>query len=49
MHTDPTKTIVNLRSLSWPGYFAFHKANSKIFGGCYFGFGIKNLDLSFML
>jgi radial spoke head protein 9 len=44
---DSTKTIANLRSLIWPGYFAFHKANSKIFGGVYIGYGIKNIDIEF--
>jgi radial spoke head protein 9 len=48
VQTEPTKTIVNIRSLIWPGYFAYHKANSQVFGGCYIGFGIKNLDIAFM-
>ncbi|MCQ2820588.1 MAG: hypothetical protein MJ252_25260 [archaeon] len=46
---DPTKTICNVRSLLWPGYYAVHKANSKIFCSCYFGNGIKNADLPFMI
>ena len=45
---DSTKTICSLRSLVWPGYFAYCKANSDQFGGVYFGYGIKNVDIPFM-
>jgi len=48
VHLDSTKTIANVRSLLWPGYFAFHKANSKISAGVYIGFGIKNIDMAYM-
>lgn len=48
MQLDTTKTIVNLRSLLWPGYFSYHKANTNKFGGYYFGNGMKNADLPFM-
>lgn len=48
MQLDTTKTIVNLRSLLWNGYFAFHKANTNKFGGVYFGYGTKNSELPFM-
>jgi radial spoke head protein 9 len=40
---------VNCRNLSWPGYYAFHKLGTNIFGSAYFGDGIKNVDLAFML
>jgi hypothetical protein len=33
----------------WPGSYAFHKANSKVFGSVYIGDGIKNTDVAFML
>lgn len=46
---DPTRTIFNVRSLLWPGYFAVHKANSNTYCGCYFGNGVKNIELSFMV
>lgn len=46
---DSTKTLFNVRSLLWPGFFAVHKANSNIYCGCYFGNGIKNIELSFMV
>ena len=48
IHLDSTKTISSLRSLVWPGYFAYCKANSNEFGGIYFGYGIKNVDIPFM-
>ena len=48
IHVDSTKTISTLRSLVWPGYFAYCKANSDQFGGVYFGYGIKNIDIPFM-
>ena len=48
IHVDSTKTISSLRSLVWPGYFAYCKANSNEFGGVYFGYGIKNVDIPFM-
>ena len=43
-----TKILGVFRSLIWPGYFAFNKSNSKQFGSVYIGFGIKNMDISFM-
>ena len=48
IHVDSTKIISTLRSLVWPGYFAFCKANSDQFGGVYIGYGIKNIDIPFM-
>ena len=48
IHTDSTKTICSLRNLIWPGYFAYHKANTDEFGGVYIGYGIKNIDIPFM-
>ena len=48
IHVDSTRTISSLRSLVWPGYFAYCKANSNEFGGVYFGYGIKNIDIPFM-
>merc|ERR1712118_152939 len=42
---DPSNSVVTLRSLSWPGYVAFHVAGTKKFGGLYFGYAQKNRDL----
>ena len=38
-----------VRSLLWPGYFAFHRLGSCLFGGVYIGEGCKNVDLPFMI
>ena len=48
LHVDSTKTTSCLRSLVWPGYFAYHVANTDQFGGVYVGYGIKNMDVPFM-
>jgi hypothetical protein len=48
IHVDSTETISTLRSLVWPGYFAYCKANTDQFGGVYIGYGIKNIDIPFM-
>lgn len=46
---DTTRSAVSVKSLLWPGYIAFHKLKTKLFGGVYIGDGIKNVDLPFML
>lgn len=46
---DPTADLVTLRSLSWPGYIAFHVSDTKKFGGIYFGYAQKSFDLPFLL
>lgn len=46
---DPTGTLVTLRSLTWPGYLAFHVPGTSRFGGVYFGSAVKNTDLAFLL
>ena len=49
IHTDASKTQVNIRSLLWPGYVGFHRVGTSKFGGVYVGDGLKNADLPFML
>mmetsp|Transcript_17075 Transcript_17075/g.16940 ORF Transcript_17075/g.16940 Transcript_17075/m.16940 type:complete len:117 (+) Transcript_17075:529-879(+) len=49
LQVDHSGNLATLRSFLWPGYFAFHKANSDVFGGVYIGEGVKNADLPFML
>ena len=48
IQTDSAKTVCNIRSLVWNGYFAYHKANTNLFGSVYIGYGIKNMDIAFM-
>lgn len=49
LHLDTAKTVATIRSLLWPGYLAYHRAQSPIFGGVYIGSGVKNFDLPFLL
>ena len=49
LHQDASKTQINIRSLLWPGYVAYHKKKTNVFGGIYIGQGLKNTDLPFML
>lgn len=47
---DPINpTVVTIRNRLWPGYFAYHRSNTSLFGGVYMGDGLKNVDLAFML
>lgn len=46
---DNTTFLTTLRSLSWPGYVAFHIPGTAKFGGLYFGYAQKNRDLPFLL
>lgn len=46
---DHSVELVTLRSLSWPGYMAYHIPGTKKFGGLYYGYGQKNRDLPFLL
>lgn len=46
---DESKTEITIRSLVWPGYVSYHRANSTVFGGIYLGTGICNYDLPFIV
>lgn len=46
---DPSAMLVTLRSLSWPGYVAYHTPATPAFGGMYFGYGQKCRDLPFII
>ena len=49
LQLDARQKTVSVRSLLWPGYFAFHRLGSDLFGGVYVGEGSKNVDLPFMI
>ena len=49
IQTDTSGTIITVRSLLWPGYVAYNVVGTGEFGGIYFGDGLKNKDLPFML
>eukprot|EP01116_Phalansterium_solitarium_P019150 TRINITY_DN5261_c0_g1_i1.p3 TRINITY_DN5261_c0_g1~~TRINITY_DN5261_c0_g1_i1.p3 ORF type:complete len:130 (-),score=19.16 TRINITY_DN5261_c0_g1_i1:298-687(-) len=46
---DATSNVVTIRSLQWPGSYAYHVAGTPNFGYAYFGFGEKNSDIGFAL
>jgi len=46
---DPSISLVTLRSLSWPGYVAYHVPLTSKFGSLYFGYAQKEKDLPFIL
>jgi len=46
---DPSNTMALLRNLYWPGYHFYQVIDSPEHGGVYFGDGLPNLDLAFML
>jgi len=49
LQADESKTQYTVRSLLWPGYLGYHRTNSQTYGGVYFGEGIRNSDLPFIL
>lgn len=49
MKQNASRSMVTLSSLRFPGYFFFSKVNSSMYGGAYFGNGIENTDLIFMI
>lgn len=46
---DTSESVAIIRNKLWPGYYAYHRVNTGIFGGAYIGNGIKNLDLPFLI
>jgi radial spoke head protein 9 len=49
LSVDASCTMVNIRSLEYPGYFFAHRIGTGSFGGAYFGNGRRNADLAFMV
>ena len=46
---DSSSSVANLRNILWPGYYAFHRVNTPLFGSIYIGNGVRNNDLPFMV
>jgi len=46
---DSLKQRAMLKSLLWPGYFFYYSHSEKSFKGLYFGMGLKNAHLPFMM
>lgn len=49
LRVDVGEAMATLRSLAWPGYYAYAEVGGRRFGGAYFGTGQRNVDLAFML
>lgn len=49
LRRDHSVALITVRSLLWPGYTAFHIPETVKFGGLYFGYGLKERDLPFLL
>lgn len=49
LQCDSSKHKISLTSLKWPGFLAYHQCRTSLFGYGYFGNGLKNVDLPFML
>lgn len=45
----PGRSTAQIKSLLYPGYSFYHTIGTKEFGGAYFGDGVKNHDIAFML
>ena len=46
---DMTARFGVLRNRVWPGFLVYHRANTQVFGNFYYGNGIKNTDLVFII
>ena len=46
---EVNQAVVMLRSRLWPGFTAYARANTSIYGSLYIGNGLKQLDLPFMI
>ena len=46
---DCSGTIACVKNLLWPGYYAYHRTCTSVYGNLYIGYGIRNNDLPFML
>lgn len=46
---DPSGTMSFVRNLYWDGFTFFTRIASPEYGGVYFGLGVPNFDIAFML
>ena len=46
---DSTGTIAYVRNLYWEGYSFYAMVGANEYGGAYFGLGVPNYDIAFML
>lgn len=46
---EPSACLATLRSNVWPGFVAFASLSGPSYGYVYFGNGVQNTDIAFML
>mmetsp|Transcript_19691 Transcript_19691/g.19791 ORF Transcript_19691/g.19791 Transcript_19691/m.19791 type:complete len:275 (-) Transcript_19691:95-919(-) len=46
---DNSGTMAYIRNLYWEGYYFYNVVGSNEYGGAYFGLGVPNYDIAFML
>ena len=46
---DNSGLLASVRNLYWEGYYFYNVINSTEYGGAYFGIGVPNLDIAFMM
>jgi len=46
---DVAKNTVTFRNLLYPGFYGYAVVGMPVYGYCYFGSGLKNADIAFML
>ena len=46
---DAANNVVTVRSLLYPGFITYNFVGMPIWGNCYSGKGLKNVDIAFML
>ena len=46
---DAANNVVTVRSLLYPGFITYNFVGMPIWGNCYSGNGLKNVDIAFML
>ena len=44
---DQSKLVAYIRNFKWPGFLSYNRANTDIYGYCYFGDGRAVHDLVF--
>jgi len=49
VQSDLSQQLVTIRNLKWHGFIGYHRVKTHDFGYCYFGNGIKNVELSLLI
>ena len=49
LQNNMNKDMAFIRNFKWPGFIGYHWVNSRFFGYCYFGDGVKNVELNLLI